>query len=42
MDDMERQGKRDRSQCMAKRRAQARVQKQLRAINPVSVNPEPA
>lgn len=40
MDDLERQGKRDRSQRMPKRRAQARVQEQLRAINPVLANPE--
>lgn len=40
MDDLERQGKRNRSQRMPKRRAQARVQEQLRAINPVLVNPE--
>ncbi len=40
MDDMERQGKRDRSQRMPKRRAQVRVQEQLRAINPVLANPE--
>ncbi len=40
MDDLERQGKRDRSQRMPKRRAQARIQEQLRAINPILVNPE--
>ena len=40
MDDMERQGKRDRSKSMPRRRAQARVQEQLRAINPVLANSE--
>ncbi|HCA9544704.1 TPA: hypothetical protein MYJ99_004423 [Klebsiella pneumoniae] len=40
MDELERDGKRDRSKKMPKRRAQARVQEQLRAINPVLANPE--
>lgn len=40
MDDLEQQGKRDRSKSMPKRRAQARALEQLRAINPVLVNPE--
>jgi len=40
MDELDRQGKRDRSKGMPKRRAQVRVQEQLRAINPVLVNPE--
>ncbi|EHI3196437.1 ISNCY family transposase, partial [Salmonella enterica] len=40
MDELDRQGKRDRSKHMPKRRAQARVQEQLRAINPVLTNPE--
>ncbi|MDC7861826.1 hypothetical protein SZ66_22345 [Pantoea ananatis] len=40
MDELDRQGKRERSNKMPKRRAQARVQEQLRAINPVLVNPE--
>lgn len=40
MDELERDGKRDRSKKMPKRRAQARVQEQLRAINPVQANPE--
>lgn len=40
MDELEREGKRDRSKKMPKRRAQARVQEQLRAINPVLANPE--
>lgn len=35
MDELDREGKRDRSKKMPKRRAQARVQEQLRAINPV-------
>ncbi len=35
MDELERNGKRDRSKKMPKRRAQARIQEQLRAINPV-------
>lgn len=38
--ELERDGKRDRSKKMPKRRAQARVQEQLRAINPVLANPE--
>lgn len=40
MNELEREGKRDRSKKMPKRRAQARVQEQLRAINPVLVNSE--
>ncbi|WP_324030623.1 ISNCY family transposase (plasmid) [Pantoea sp. JZ2] len=40
MDELDRQGKRERSKSMPKRRAQARVQEQLKAINPVLVNPE--
>ncbi len=40
MDELDREGKRDRSKKMPKRRAQARVQEQLRAINPVLANPE--
>ncbi|HCL5291989.1 TPA: helix-turn-helix domain-containing protein [Salmonella enterica] len=40
MDELERDGKRDRSKKMPKRRAQARVQEQLRAINPVLASPE--
>lgn len=40
MDELERDGKRDRSKKMPKRRAQARVQEQLRAINPILANPE--
>lgn len=40
MDELDRQGKREGSKKMPKRRAQARVQEQLRAINPVLVNPE--
>ncbi|MGQ0396030.1 ISNCY family transposase [Klebsiella pneumoniae] len=40
LDELDRQGKRDRSKHMPKRRAQARVQEQLRAINPVLTNPE--
>jgi hypothetical protein len=40
MDELEHDGKRDRSQMMPKRRAQARIQEQLRSINPVLVNPE--
>lgn len=39
-DELEQEGKRDRSKKMPKRRAQARVQEQLRAINPVLANPE--
>ncbi|WP_114195062.1 ISNCY family transposase [Edaphovirga cremea] len=38
-DEREREGKRERSKKMPKRRAQARVQEQLKAINPVLVNP---
>ncbi|MBA2140351.1 helix-turn-helix domain-containing protein [Salmonella enterica subsp. houtenae serovar 44:z36,[z38]:-] len=40
MDELERDGKRGRSKKMPKRRAQAQVQEQLRAINPVLLNPE--
>ena len=40
MDELDRNGKRERSTKMPKRRAQARIQKQLRAINPVLVNPK--
>jgi len=40
MDDLDQQGKRYRSKSMPKRRAQARALEQLRAINPVLVNPE--
>lgn len=40
MDEQERKGKRNRSQAMPSRRAQARVQEQLRAINPVLTNSE--
>lgn len=40
MDELDRQGKRERSKSMPKRRAQARFQEQLRAINPVLANPE--
>lgn len=39
MDELERQGKRERSTKMPRRRAQARAQEQLRAINPVLSNP---
>ncbi len=39
MDELERNGKRDRSKKMPKRRAQARIQEQLRAINPFLANP---
>lgn len=42
MDELYREGKRDRSKKMPKRRAQARVQEQLRAINHVLANPVPA
>ncbi len=38
-DEREQYGKRERSKKMPKRRAQARVQEQLKAINPVLVNP---
>lgn len=40
MDELEHDGKRDRSKKMPERRAQARVQEQLRAINPVLINPD--
>lgn len=40
MDKLDRNGKRERSTKMPKRRAQARIQEQLRAINPVLVNPK--
>ena len=40
MDEWDRNGKRERSTKMPKRRAQARIQEQLRAINPVLVNPK--
>ncbi len=40
MDELDRQGKRERSKSLPKRRAQARIQEQLRAINPVLANPE--
>lgn len=40
MDELGREGKRDRSKKMPKRRAQIRVQEQLSAINPVLTNPE--
>lgn len=39
-DEREREGKRERSKKMPKRRAQARIQEQLKAINPVLANPE--
>lgn len=39
-DEREREGKRERSKNMPKRRAQARAHEQLRAINPVLANPE--
>jgi hypothetical protein len=39
MDELERQDKRSRSKSMPKRRAQARIQEQLRAVNPIFVNP---
>jgi len=39
-DERDRDGQRERSKKMPKRRAQARVQEQLRAINPVLANPE--
>jgi hypothetical protein len=38
-DEREQDGKRERSKKMPKRRAQARVQEQLKAINPVLANP---
>lgn len=40
MDELDRQGKRERSKSMPKRRTQARVQEQLRAVNPVFTNPD--
>ena len=40
MDELKSQDKRSRSKAMPRRRAQARVQEQLRAINPVLANPE--
>ena len=40
MDELDRNGKREQSTKMPKRRAQARIQEQLRAINPVLVNPK--
>lgn len=40
MNGLERQDKRSRSKSMPKRRAQARIQEQLRAVNPVLTNPE--
>ncbi|EKQ2641830.1 helix-turn-helix domain-containing protein [Salmonella enterica] len=40
MDELDRNGKRERSTKMPKRRAQARIQEQLRAINPVLANPK--
>lgn len=39
MPERERDGKRERSKSMPKRRAQARIQEQLRALNPVLANP---
>lgn len=39
-DERDRDGQRERSKKMPKRRAQARLQEQLRAINPVLANPE--
>lgn len=39
-DERDRDGQRERSKSMPKRRAQARIQEQLRAINPVLANPE--
>lgn len=39
-DERDRDGQRERSKRMPKRRAQARIQEQLRAINPVLANPE--
>jgi transposase len=38
-DERERDGKRERSKKMPKRRAQARAQEQMKAINPVLINP---
>ena len=40
MDELERDGKRARSKKMPKRRSQAMIQEQLRAINPLLANPE--
>lgn len=40
MDELERQDKRSRSKSMPKRRAQARIQEQLRVVNPVLANPD--
>lgn len=40
MDELDRQDKRSRSKSMPKRREQARIQEQLRAVNPVLANPE--
>ncbi|EBI7725414.1 ISNCY family transposase [Salmonella enterica] len=40
MDELDRQDKRSRSKSMPRRRAQARVQEQLRTVNPVLANPE--
>jgi len=40
MDELDRNGKREISTKMPKRRAQARIQEQLRAINPVLANPK--
>ncbi|CAI2793914.1 Integrase core domain [Serratia grimesii] len=39
-DERDRDGQRERSKSMPKRRAQARLQEQLRTINPVLANPE--
>lgn len=39
MDKLDHHGNRARSKQMPKRRAQARVREQLRAINPVLANP---
>lgn len=38
MDELERQDKHSRSKSMPRRRAQARIQEQLRAVNPVRIN----
>ncbi|EME4038632.1 hypothetical protein VYM15_001388 [Morganella morganii] len=40
MDELERQDKRSRSKSTPKRRAQTRIQEQLRVINPVLTSPE--
>lgn len=40
MDELDRNGKRERSTKMPKRRAQARIQEQLRTINTVLANPK--